>query len=142
MLKDVNKIKSNVVPFMVSPKNLLLIGLIIGKSYIAIFDLEKSVIVSKNNPKVVITKSNKDLKNGSYMLEIKKCNIKNVLACCSPNFRVTKLWHHMSRHLNFHRLHFITTQHLVTNALKRPLINDICEECIVKKHYCESHKVA
>ncbi len=64
---------------MVSPKNYLSIGLIIGRNHIAIFDLEKCVVVSKNNPKVVITKNNKDLKNGLYMLEIKNVTLKMYL---------------------------------------------------------------
>jgi hypothetical protein len=64
---------------MVPPKNLLSIGLIIGKSHIAIFDLGKRVILSKHNPKVVITKSNKDLKNELYMLETKNVTLKMCL---------------------------------------------------------------
>jgi hypothetical protein len=64
---------------VVSPKNLLSIGLIIGKNHIAIFDFEKCVMVLKNNPKVVITQSNKDSENGLYMLDIKNATLKMCL---------------------------------------------------------------
>lgn len=121
-------------------KNLLSLGSLTNKGYIACFDDTKCFFINKGNKRVV-ARGERKKGSGLYRLVARQPNLElhQVEAnLTTAALDLTRLWHHRLGHLHFQGLHLLSASGMVTGLPYLPILKETCSGCQFSRQTRES----
>ena len=112
-------------------RNLISVGSLTDKGYIACFDEKKCFLINKGNKRTV-ARAKCEKGSGLYWLVAKQSTLElhqveaNLTAIALD---LTRLWHHRLGHLNFQGLHLFSASDIVTGLPYLSILKETCSGC-------------
>ena len=121
-------------------KNLLSVGSLTDKGYIACFDDTKCFLISKGSKRIV-AKGEREKGSGLYKLVARQSTLEVnqvEVNLTTSALDLTRLWHHRLGHLNYQGLHLLSASGIVTGLPYLPILKETCSGCQFGKQTRES----
>ncbi|CAM6100214.1 unnamed protein product [Calypogeia fissa] len=140
-----NKLVNHVLYVPSITRNLLSVGKFTDQGHNVVFTSRHCYVMDTSDPGKIFLKGSRDPSNLLYKLDsmddldgrfnppLYECHkAETVIAHCNDS-DVINLWHKRIGHINYKRLHQMTTKELVNGVPKLAQLHSVCESCIMGK---------